>query len=145
VKLVSLLFPLLALTACVPLPVPHSSVNAPRFSGRVVSATTRRPISGTSVVLRGLGDTAVETDADGRLLTRISRTTHLAGIYTYDDGMRLQFPPARSSDGTLLVSRPGYHPAEVRADCSPYPQPFQSDSQVPTVPLPDIRLQPASP
>ena len=143
-KFVPLLLPLVVLTACVPLPVPHHSVNAPRFSGRVVSAATHRPISGASVVLRGLGDTAVETDPAGRFLTRISRTTHLAGIYTYDDGLRLQFPPARSSDGTLLVSRSGYDPAEVPANCAPYPQPFQSDSQVATVPLPDIRLRPTA-
>ncbi len=135
---------MLLISACVPLPVPHHSVNAPRFSGQVVSATTHRPVAGASVALRGLEDTTVQTDAAGHYATRVSRTTHLAGLYTYDDGMRVQIPPARRSDGVLLVSHPGYQTTETPADCSPYPQPFVSDDNVETRKLPDIRLRPAT-
>ena len=124
------------------MPIPHSSVNAPRFSGRVVNAATCRPVGDATVELRGLGDTTVQTDSSGRFVTRISRTTHLGAIYTYDDGARLQFPPARRSDGTLVVSRPGYQPAEAAANCAPYLQPFVSGDQVDIRPLPDIGLRP---
>ena len=132
----------LALAGCLPLPLPHTSVNAPRFSGHVLDALTHHPVAGATVALGGLGDSAAATDANGNYLTRISRTQHLAGLYTYDDGMTFQYPAARHSDGTLIVTRTGYRSAKVPVKCGLYPSPFLSDAKVEIQKLPDIRLRP---
>ncbi len=134
-----LLLPALALSGCV-IPIPHHSVNAPRFSGRVVDATNRRPVSGADIALGGLPDTAVKSDSAGRFTTRASRTTHLLGIYTYSESL-LQLPPPKSSDGKLVVTHPHYHGAAVPANCSGYPT-FISGRDIEVITLPDIRLQP---
>jgi len=133
-----LLLPVLALNACV-IPAPHHSVNAPRFSGRVVDAANLRPVIGADIALGGLPDSAVKSDAAGRFTTRVSRTIHLLGIYGYSDSL-LQLPPPKSSNGKLIITHPHYHSAEVPADCASYPT-FIS-GEVPIISIREIRLQP---
>lgn len=140
-KLMIILLTILALVGCVPYP-PHSTVNAPRYSGRVVSATTHRPIGGASVVLHGLDDSSTLTDEGGRFVTRVSRSWHLAAIYTYDDGIRLQIPPSRSSDGKLFVSHLGYRAATIQVGTNMYPNPLQKSSDVIIEQIQDVYLHP---
>ena len=134
-----LLLAALALSACV-IPAPHHSINAPRFAGRVIDSANHRAVSGADIVLGGLPDSAVKTDSAGRFTTRVSRTTHLLGIYTYSDSI-LQVPPPKSSNGRLIVTHPDHQSTEVPVDCASYPT-FISGREVPIIAVPDIRLRP---
>jgi len=137
---VILLTSALSAYACAPIPIPHSSITAPPISGRVLDASSHRPVSGAAVVLRDLPETSTSTDSAGRFTTRLSRSTHIFGVYAYDDSWRLQVPPPHRTDGKLIVTHEGYRRAEVHAGDF-LPQPFQTARSVDTISIPDILLQ----
>lgn len=115
----------LSLSACAVVPFPHASADAYQFSGRVLDRSSRRTVPDASVTLVGLPATATRSDADGRFVTRTSRTIHLLGIYTYD-GLSTQFPPAKSASGPLRISHPGYETRDISVQSGRSYQPFST-------------------
>jgi hypothetical protein len=70
----------LLLSGCVIVPFPHTVVDAPRASGRVLDASSHHPISNATVGYTGYPATTVLTDSLGQFTTGISRTWRLAGM-----------------------------------------------------------------
>jgi len=127
------------LSGCLVVPFPHTLVDAPRFTGRVLDASSHRPIAGAIVMIAGLPGTKVETDKSGKFTTGISRSIHLIGAYAYDNGCNVSFPPQKPQ-GLLLVSHPGYQDARITPVNWPASQPFEADRNVDMEDAGDIAL-----
>ena len=102
-----LMIPLVFVTGCVLLPVPHEQWLSPRFSGKVVDAQTGRPLAGVKVTLRGdrcaedeVGPVVGYTDATGGFAVLASRRTLWLPVWLG--------PAEGPQGGVLRFERNGY-------------------------------------
>jgi hypothetical protein len=135
----------LLLSSCVIVPFPHTLVDVPRDSGRILDASNHRPVPNALVAFTSYPATAVKTDSSGRFTTGISRSLVLVGLYTYD-GLDFTLPPVNDKpEGVLMVTHPGYHDWKDKAGGWPMNSPFQANRDVEVYKVGDILLRRLSP
>jgi hypothetical protein len=131
---------ILLLSGCIIIPFPHTDLDTPRYSGRVLDASTRHPIGGAKVVVAGLPRTSVETDSSGHFLTRFGVAWMLVSEGTPSGDMGI--PLGSYSQGYLLVTHPGYRQGKVKAEeAEPYPVFLGGLDDVKPDPVGDILLR----
>ena len=102
------------LTGCVVYPFPHTSIDGPRITGLATRCVQPQAGARGDRGCRGTAAKRSHHGCKGNLYdTNIPQPHFFFGLYTYDDGMRIQLPPTHlpPTDNTeykLIVTCPGY-------------------------------------
>jgi hypothetical protein len=131
------------LSGCIVVPFPHRHVEVSPYSGRVLEASTHRPIAGATVMVEGAPKTAVESDADGRFVTGFLLDWYLISELTPSGDIGVSVGgDANDGPDYLLVTHAGYRAARVFIYEDDVDKPvFASGTNFKVLPVRDVLLR----